>query len=204
MYSYWRPYWEWKERERLPSCTKIAFSGGACQGKRTVQNFWVITRFHYEHWNFFIKLSCFHFFHTMKIWWICGGFLSQVFVVAAISVPTPLEYIIVSQSGNILCFQECEWANFCVIFEISSSNVMSNPDQCIFISNLLWWGSVLEQKTEAFCLFGKSGAMIASQHSLRRANGKFEVLCLQSALKSHVFKNLMRSQSRYLIGNCEL
>ena len=123
---------------------------------------------------------------------------------AAISVPTPLGYIIVSQSGNILCFQECEWANFCVIFEISSSNVMSNPDQCIFISNLLWWGSVLEQKTEAFCLFGKSGAMIDSQHSLRRANGKFEVLCLQSALESHVFKNLMRSQSRYLIENCEL
>ena len=49
---------------------------------------------------------------------------------------------------------------------------MFNSTRVLFISDSLWWASVLEQKTAEFLASGKNEVMIDSLVSLRKANGK--------------------------------
>ena len=53
---------------------------------------------------------------------------------------------------------------------------MVNTTRVLFISDSLWWASVLEQRTADFLASDKNEVMTASLVSLRKANGK---MCLK-------------------------
>lgn len=64
---------------------------------------------------------------------------------------------------------------------------MLNTARCklIFISDSLWWDSVLGQRTEDFLASGKNEVMIASLDSLQRVDGEsdFKLLSLLIFMK---------------------
>lgn len=89
----------------------------------------------------------------------------------AFSVTTPLGGKVANKAG-ILYFHESVSTSVLQFRQISCFAVMLSTAICIFISDSLWWGSVLEQKMEDFLASGKNEAMIALLDSLQKANGE--------------------------------